>query len=81
MRRYTNKARKTDLDDLAQKYIKNSNTLSDVALLVQRNEHLHNKCRLENTRLRLKVNRLLNKLNVLKKKINRQSKECQTTLS
>tara|TARA_Y100000389_G_scaffold202247_1_gene247001 strand:+ start:795 stop:1001 length:207 start_codon:yes stop_codon:yes gene_type:complete len=68
MRRYKNKSRKTGLH-------------SDIALLVQRNEDLHNKCRLENERLRLKVNRLLRKLNILKKKMNEQSKECQTTVS
>lgn len=63
-----NKTRKIELDDLAQKYLQSRNTLSDVALLVQRNEDLHNKCKLENERLRLKVNRILKKITILKNK-------------
>tara|TARA_B110000037_G_C16962089_1_gene441422 strand:+ start:571 stop:822 length:252 start_codon:yes stop_codon:yes gene_type:complete len=82
MRRHKskNKTRKIELDDLAQKYLQSRNTLSDVALLVQRNEDLHNKCKLENERLRLKVNRILRKITILKKKMNEQSKQCQTTV-
>ena len=74
MRRYKTKTQN------AQKYLQSSNTLSDIALLVQRNEDLHNKCKLENERLRVKVNRLLKKLTILKKKMNDQSKQCQTTV-
>jgi len=58
MKRYRKEARKTELEQ-------QRNTLSDVALLVQRNEDLHNKCILENERLKLKVNRLLRKLRKL----------------
>ena len=83
MRRHKSKfkPRKVELNDLAQKYLQSRSTLSDVALLVQQNEDLHNKCKLENERLRLKVNRILKKLTVLKKKMNEQSKQCQTTVS
>lgn len=69
MRRYKSKTRKIELNDLAQKYLQSRNTLSDVALLVQRNEDLHNKCKLENERLRLKVNRLLKKITILRCKV------------
>ena len=62
------------LKDIDEKYAQRSNFFSDIALLVQRNEDLHNKCKLENERLRLKVNRLLKKIHVLKKKKNDQSK-------
>ena len=75
-----NKTRKIELDDLSQKYLRRRNTLSDVALLVQRNEDLHNECKLENKRLRLKVNSILKKITILKKKMNEQSKQCQTTV-
>ena len=75
-----NKTRKIELDDLSQKYLRRRNTLSDVALLVQRNEDLHNECKLENKRLRLKVNSILKKITILKKKMNEQSKKCQTTV-
>ena len=77
---YKKKVRKHDLDTLAHRCIKNTNTLSDVALLVQRNEDLHNKCKFENERLILKVNRLLRKINMLKKKIATKNKECLTTV-
>lgn len=43
------------------------NRLSDIALLVQRNEDRYNECKLENERLKLKVNRLLQKIKMLKK--------------
>ena len=70
MRRHKskNKTRKIESDDLNKKYLQSRNTLSDVALLVQRNEDLHNKCKLENERLRLKVNRILKKMTILKEK-------------
>ncbi len=54
-------------------------TLSDIALLVQRNEDLHIKCKLENERLILKVNRLVRKINILKRKIATQTNGCPTT--
>ena len=73
--------KKHDLDTLAEKYLSSRNSLSDVALLVQRNEYLHNKCKFENERLKLKVNRLLHKIQNLKKKINSQNKEWKTTVS
>ena len=81
MNSYQKKLSKNEIGDLTQKYINNKNTLSDVALLVQRNEDLHNKCKSENERLRLKVNRLLKKINVLNKKIDAKNKKCQTTVS
>lgn len=57
------------------RYHQNRTILSDVALLVQRNEDLHNKCKFENERLSLKVNRLLKKIIILKKKIEVQNKD------
>jgi hypothetical protein len=72
MRRHKSKNKTRNID------LQSRNTLSDVALLVQRNEDLHNKCKLENERLRSKVNRILKKITTLKKKMNEQSKQCQT---
>lgn len=77
-----NKTKKRDdLDTLAERYLSSRNSLSDVALLVQKNEDLHNKCKFENERLKLKVNRLLRKMNMLKKKIYSQNKEWKPTAS
>lgn len=77
-----NKTKKRDdLDTLAERYLSSRNSLSDVALLVQKNEDLHNKCKFENERLKLKVNRLLRKINMLKKKIDSQNKEWKPTAS
>jgi hypothetical protein len=45
------------------------NKLSDIALLVQRNEDNYNECKVENERLKLKINRLLRKISILKKTI------------
>jgi hypothetical protein len=45
------------------------NKLSDIALLVQRNEDRYNECKLENERLKLRVNRLLRKIKMMKKTI------------
>jgi hypothetical protein len=51
------------------------NKLSDIALLVQRNEDNYNECKVENERLKLKINRLLRKISMLKKTIATYNRE------
>ena len=61
--------------------------LSDIALLVQRNENLHHQCKeenqmlkAENERLKKKVNRLIKINNRIKKKISSYKNKCQITV-